>query len=62
MFPELAMVEPGMQGVAEAEAALRFWREDWPRQSSWQLEQSIFCYRCQLEDFVTRNLSKFGDD
>jgi haloalkane dehalogenase len=23
------MVEPGMEGVAEAEAALRFWREEW---------------------------------
>ena len=26
MFPELATVEPGMEGVAESEAALRFWR------------------------------------
>jgi haloalkane dehalogenase len=33
MFPELAMIEPGMEGVAEAEAALRFWTEDWAGQS-----------------------------
>lgn len=32
-FPELAMVEPDMHGVAEAEAALRFWKEDWTGQS-----------------------------
>ncbi len=32
-FPDLAMVEPGMEGVAEAEAALRFWREGWSGQS-----------------------------
>ncbi len=31
-FPELAMVEPGMKGVAEAEAALRFWSEEWSGQ------------------------------
>jgi hypothetical protein len=30
-FPDLAMVEPGMEGVAEA--ALRFWREDWSGKS-----------------------------
>ena len=29
VFPELAMVEPGMEGVAESEVALRFWREEW---------------------------------
>jgi haloalkane dehalogenase len=29
MFPDLAMVEPGMEGVAEAKAALRFWTEEW---------------------------------
>jgi haloalkane dehalogenase len=28
-FPELAMVEPQMDGVAEAEAALKFWSEEW---------------------------------
>ena len=28
-FPELAMVEPGMAGVAEAQAALRFWGAEW---------------------------------
>jgi haloalkane dehalogenase len=28
-FPDLAMVAPGMDGVAEAVAALKFWREDW---------------------------------
>lgn len=28
-FPELAMIEPHMEGVAEARAALRFWAEDW---------------------------------
>lgn len=33
MFPELAMVEPGMEGVAESEAALRFWREEWSGQA-----------------------------
>ena len=33
MFPELAMVEPGMEGVAESEAALRFWGEEWAGQS-----------------------------
>ncbi len=32
-FPELAMVEPGMEGVAEAEAALRFWKEEWSGQT-----------------------------
>lgn len=32
-FPELAMVEPGMAGVAEAEAALRFWGEEWAGQT-----------------------------
>ncbi len=29
MFPELAMVRAGMQGVEEAKQALRFWREAW---------------------------------
>jgi len=28
-FPDLAMVEPEMEGVAEAEAAVRFWKEEW---------------------------------
>ncbi len=28
-FPDLAMVEPEMEGVAEAEAAVRFWAEEW---------------------------------
>ena len=28
-FPELAMVEPQMEGVTEARAALRFWAEEW---------------------------------
>jgi haloalkane dehalogenase len=32
-FPELAMVEPGMEGVVESVAALKFWREDWSGQS-----------------------------
>jgi len=32
-FPDLAMVEPEMEGVAEAEAALRFWTEEWSSQS-----------------------------
>jgi haloalkane dehalogenase len=32
-FPDLAMVEPGMEGVAEAKAALRFWREEWSGKS-----------------------------
>jgi len=32
-FPDLAMVEPGMDGVAEAKAALRFWTEEWSGQS-----------------------------
>ncbi len=33
MFPELAMVEPNMEGVTEAEAALKFWKEAWSGQS-----------------------------
>lgn len=32
-FPGLAMVEPGMDGVAESEAALKFWKEEWSGQS-----------------------------
>lgn len=28
-FPELAMVEPAMDGAAEAQAALRFWAQEW---------------------------------
>ena len=28
-FPQLAMVEPKMHGVAEAEAVLKFWSEKW---------------------------------
>ncbi len=28
-FPDLAMVEPDMPGVAEAKAAARFWAEEW---------------------------------
>ena len=32
-FPELAMVEPQMEGVAEVRNALRFWREEWTGQS-----------------------------
>ncbi len=28
-FPDLAMVEPAMDGVAEAKAAVRFWTDDW---------------------------------
>lgn len=28
-FPDLAMVEPEMEGVPEARAALRFWAEEW---------------------------------
>jgi haloalkane dehalogenase len=32
-FSDLAMVEPGMEGVAESEVALRFWREEWSGQS-----------------------------
>ncbi len=32
-FPDLAMVEPGMEGVTEAEAAVRFWKEEWTGQS-----------------------------
>jgi hypothetical protein len=27
------MVEPGMEGVAESKAALRFWREEWSGKS-----------------------------
>jgi haloalkane dehalogenase len=33
MFPNFAMVEPGMEGVAEAEAAVRYWREEWSGKS-----------------------------
>jgi len=32
-FPDLAMVEPGMEGTAEAEAAVKFWKEEWTGQS-----------------------------
>lgn len=32
-FPDLAMVEPGMEGVAEAKAARQFWAEEWAGQS-----------------------------
>ncbi len=32
-FPDLAMVEPEMDGVAVAKAALRFWTEEWSGQS-----------------------------
>lgn len=28
-FPDLAMVDSGMEGVAESKAALRFWAEEW---------------------------------
>ena len=33
VFPDLAMVEPQMDGVAEAQAARRFWSEDWAGRS-----------------------------
>ena len=32
-FPELAMVEPDMDGVADARAALKFWAEEWTGKS-----------------------------
>jgi len=32
-FPDLAMVEPGMEGVTEAEEAVRFWKDEWSGQS-----------------------------
>lgn len=32
-FPELAMVEPKMEGVAEARAAVRFWSDEWAGKS-----------------------------
>lgn len=32
-FPGLAMVDPEMEGVAEAREALRFWKEEWQGQS-----------------------------
>ncbi len=32
-FPDLAMVEPQMEGVAESQEALRFWTEQWSGQS-----------------------------
>lgn len=32
-FPELAMVEPDMDGISEPKAAVRFWTEDWSGQS-----------------------------
>lgn len=28
-FPELVMTDPGMEGVAEAQRAVRFWRDEW---------------------------------
>ncbi len=33
IFPELAMVEPEMEGVAEAMKAIHFWKEDWTGES-----------------------------
>jgi haloalkane dehalogenase len=33
IFPNLAMVEPQMDGVTEARAALQFWQEEWSGQS-----------------------------
>jgi len=32
-FPDLAMVEPDMEGVTETKAALNFWTEEWSGQS-----------------------------
>lgn len=32
-FPDLAMVKPSMEGVAEAREAARFWAQDWSGQS-----------------------------
>jgi haloalkane dehalogenase len=32
-FPDLAMVEPDMEGVAEARAAAAFWADDWSGES-----------------------------
>ncbi len=32
-FPDLAMVEPEMERVVEAQAALRFWADDWSGQA-----------------------------
>ena len=32
-FPELVMTDPGMPGIAEAERAQRFWREEWQGES-----------------------------
>jgi len=32
-FPDLAMVGPEMEGVAEAQAALKFWSQDWSGQA-----------------------------
>jgi len=32
-FPDLAMVEPGMEGGAESRAALKFWAKEWSGQS-----------------------------
>jgi len=32
-FPELAMVEPQMDGVKEAKAAMEFWNHEWSGQS-----------------------------
>jgi haloalkane dehalogenase len=32
-FPELAMVEPEMEGVAEARASVKFWSEEWTGKS-----------------------------
>ena len=32
-FPELAMVEPDKDGVAEARTALKFWAEEWTGKS-----------------------------
>jgi haloalkane dehalogenase len=32
-FPDLAMVEPNMEGVPESRAAIRYWTEEWSGQS-----------------------------
>ncbi|MEM7300906.1 MAG: haloalkane dehalogenase [Pseudomonadota bacterium] len=32
-FPEMVMIEPGMEGVEESKAAIRFWKEDWQGES-----------------------------
>ncbi len=58
-FPDLAMVEPEMEGTAEAQEALTFWAEEWAGQTSWLSEKKIRtwqrCTRCAARSGGVRN-------